>query len=92
MHHHLGIILKYRSFTHFFFPLPKLRNAQLQLALAIFTMLPVAKSVSASYALCTGSKDVYMWNEDGQQVSDYGSTPRNDCINLGDHMAGSTGH
>jgi len=65
MHHHLGIILKYHLFTRFFFPLPKLQNAQLQLALAIFTMILVAKSVSGSYAICTGGKDVYIWNEDG---------------------------
>ncbi|KAG0330179.1 hypothetical protein BG000_011791 [Podila horticola] len=62
-----------------------------RLALTILASLLVINNVSASFAVCAGAKDVSMWktvygfclwNDDGQQAHDYGSTPRNDCIEL----------
>ena len=67
------------------------RMVSFKVALAILAMLLVVNSVSASFAVCAGGKDVsmwktvygfHLWNDDGQNSADYGSTTRNDHIDL----------
>lgn len=66
--------------------------ATLQLALTFLAFSLAANFAHASYAVCAGGKDVstwktvygfHLWNDDGQQIHDYGSTPRSDYIDLG---------
>ncbi|KAF9322342.1 hypothetical protein BG003_000012 [Podila horticola] len=72
--------------------------ATLQLAFTFLAFSLAANFAHASYAVCAGGKDVstwktvygfHLWNDDGQQIHDYGSTPRSDYIDLGGNDTGT---